>query len=87
MIEEQLRAFPAFRTLPIVDEDDDRAISITRNHARECTTIDQVQKCLQDSQLQPVGALRAKPNGHIVVVAYFTTKPNVPSPNNLASAR
>jgi hypothetical protein len=78
MTEAQLLSFPGFKALPIYDESDPRANSITTVHGagkyrniRECTTIQQVQFCLQDGRYVPLGALRAAiPGGHIVV-AYF----------------
>lgn len=74
MTEEQIRAFPAFRTLPVYDERDERADTITSGvgrKVRECTTMAEVEACLQNPRLVPAGAVRAGANGRAVVVVYF----------------
>jgi hypothetical protein len=72
MTEAQLKAFPLFRNLPVYDESEDRANSITtQKHIRECSTIQQVQACLRDPRLTPLGALRVIRDGGSIVVAYF----------------
>jgi len=72
MTEAQLKSFPAFRDLPIYDEGDEQAIAITsQRYLRECSTIHQVQECLFDARLVPLGALRAGGSNQPVVVAYF----------------
>jgi hypothetical protein len=72
MTEAQLKSFPAFRTLPVYDESDQNASSITPPRGmRECSTIQQVEECLRDAGLKPLGALRASHPGGVVVVAYF----------------
>jgi hypothetical protein len=76
MTEEQLRAFPAFKKLPIFDEREERADTVTRGpgnfrQVRECSTVRQVTDCLKDSRLAPLGALRVTIDGGHVVVAYF----------------
>ena len=38
---------------------------------RECTTLQEVEDCLKDPRLVPLGALRAGRAGSQVVVAYF----------------
>lgn len=70
MTEGQLKAFPAFKTLPVYDESDERADSITNGSGwkiRECTTVAGVQDCLKDPKLVPLGGLRVGQK----VVAYF----------------
>ena len=72
MTEAQLKSFPAFKNLPIYDESDQGANAITRpKGVRECSTIQQVEECLQDVQLIPLGALRAAHANGTIVVAYF----------------
>jgi hypothetical protein len=72
MTEAQLKSFPAFRALPIFDESDQNASSITPPRAvRECSTIQQVEESLRDAGLIPLGALRASQPGGSIVVAYF----------------
>jgi hypothetical protein len=76
MTEDQLRAFPPFKVLPVYDESDVRANDITSGQGRsgklkECTTIAEVENCLKDPNLVPLGGLRVGPNGQKVIVAYF----------------
>ena len=73
MTEEQLRAFPPFRVLPVYDESDERshALATRRGSVRECTTLLQVEECLANPKLVPRGAVRVGPSGRQVVVAYF----------------
>ncbi|MFL5327592.1 MAG: hypothetical protein ACJ8C4_01645 [Gemmataceae bacterium] len=78
MTEEQLRAFVEFRNLPVYLENDPRAASIADGHVKECCTIDEVQACLADTTLIPLGALRAGPDGQQQVVAYFANKTVAP---------
>jgi hypothetical protein len=80
MTESQLHLFPAFRSLPVYDEGDARADSITSlvvtgayRRLRECTKLQEVEDCLKDSRLVPLGALRAREDGG-AVVAYFGEK-------------
>ena len=79
MTEEQLKAFPAFRNLPIYDEGDAQAVTVAGSHAHECSTIDQVEKCLRDQRLFPLGGLRARPDGQQIVIAYFGEQPARPT--------
>jgi len=78
--ESQLLLFPAFRTLPLYDERDERADTITVAGAggygriRECATVREVQECLADPRFVPLGALSAGVDGSRVVVAYFGEK-------------
>jgi hypothetical protein len=81
MTESQLLVFPAFRALPVYDESDERSNTITPASAdgtylriRECATIQDVEACLADPRLVPLGALRAGADGKKVVVAYFGEK-------------
>ena len=81
MTEAQLRLFPRFRALPIFDESDERADSITAAVAdgkprtiRECTTLKEVEGCLRNPRLVPVGGLRVGDDGKQVVVAYFAER-------------
>jgi hypothetical protein len=74
MIEDQLRALPPFDTLPIYNESDTRADAITTGSGyqlRECTTLREVQECLADPTLTPLGALRVSSGSGAAVVAYF----------------
>jgi len=78
MTEAQLRLFPVFRTLPLYDESDPRADQITTvagagnyRAIRECATLQEVETCLKDSRLVPLGALRGGGSGGQVVLAYF----------------
>jgi hypothetical protein len=76
MTEEQLRAFPAFKTLPVYDESDERADAITSGAGigqkiRECLTMAEVEECLKNPKLVPLGGLRAGPDGRKTVVVYF----------------
>ncbi len=80
MTESQLFLFPVFRSLPVYDESDARADTITSLAAagsyrriRECTRLHEVEECLKDSRFVPLGALRAGGGGG-VVVAYFGEK-------------
>ena len=81
MTEPQLRAFPAFRGLPVYDESDQQADTITTPGAgpyqsiRECTTIQQIQEALKDPGLVPLGGIRVTGVGGQVVIAYFGEKP------------
>jgi len=75
MTEAQLKSFASFKELPVFDESDANGNSITAQpHLRECTTIQQVQDCLKDERLVPLGALRARHDGGVVVVAYFAAR-------------
>lgn len=73
MTEEQLRAFPRFRSLPVYDESDEQshALSTGRGEVRECTTVAQVEECLANPNLAPRGAVRTGVSGRWVVVVYF----------------
>ncbi|HJZ53405.1 MAG TPA: hypothetical protein VKE74_00515 [Gemmataceae bacterium] len=76
MTEAQMRAFPALRALPIYDEHE-RANSITSGrgqHVRECPTVQEVEDCLKDSRLVPLGGLRVGVDGPPVVVVYFAER-------------
>jgi hypothetical protein len=74
MTEPQLRAFPAFRTLPVYDEADERADTLTSGvgrKVRECVSMAEVEACLANPRLVPLGGLRAGVDGQKVVVVYF----------------
>ena len=74
MTEEEIRALPPFAALPIYDEHDGQANSITGRYKsiRECWSLEEVKECLRDPKLVPLGVLRATPAaGRTVVVAYF----------------
>ena len=74
MTDQQLRAFPAFKTLPVYDESDGRADTLTHGvgrKVRECATMAEVEACLANPRLIPLGALRAGPDGQRIVVVYF----------------
>lgn len=79
MTEDQLKAIPAFSELPIFDESDHNSDVLTRavsgyDKVRECATLDEVLRCLTNSQLVPLGGLRAWVNGGSIVVAYFAER-------------
>jgi hypothetical protein len=70
--EEQLKQLPAFRTLPVYDESDERSHSLTTgmgHGVRECVTLAEVEECLANPKLVPVGAVRT---GAGAVVVYFS---------------
>ena len=78
MTEAQLHLVPAFRALPLYDESDPRADRITTvagagnyRAIRECATLQEVEDCLKDPRLVPLGALRAGDGAGQVVLAYF----------------
>jgi hypothetical protein len=76
MTEAQLRVFPPFRTLPVYDESDGRADSITSEggrcrRVRECTTVAEVEACMGDPRLVPLGGIRVVHGGREAVVVYF----------------
>jgi hypothetical protein len=78
MTQMQLHKLPAFRQLPIYDEHDARSNSITTPVAsglymsiRECATLEEVERCLSDPHLVPLGAVRAGAECDPIVVAYF----------------
>ena len=78
MTEAQLHLLPAFQALPLYDESDPRADQITTvvgarkyRAIRECATLREVEDCLRDSRLVPLGALRAGGAGSRVVLVYF----------------
>ena len=76
MTEDQLKAFSPFRILPVYDESDPRADAITSGNGtsrkvRECTTAAEVEYCLKNLNLVPLGAIRVKHNGQDAVVVYF----------------
>jgi hypothetical protein len=81
MTETQLKAFLEFKTLPVYDEHDARANSITAVAAagpyrriRECTTLQEVEECLKDRRLVPLGGLRTGDGDKQVAIAYFGEK-------------
>jgi hypothetical protein len=79
MTEEQLKAVPAFRTLPVYDESDARSDFLTKPPAgfrriHECATLDEVLLCLKGAQFVPLGGLRAATRDGPVVIAYFAEK-------------
>ena len=82
MTEAQVKAIPAFRTLPFYDESDPQSDGITTIQGgasfraiRECTTLQDVLDSLKNPRLVPLGALRAGPPGQQVVVVYFGYQP------------
>jgi hypothetical protein len=88
MTEAQLKSFPAFKTLPIYDESDERANSITSVHGaakypniRECSTLSDVQACLKDPRFVPLGGLRAVSADGPIAVAYFGERPDANRPS------
>jgi hypothetical protein len=79
--EAQLLLFSVFKKLPIYDESETRAATVATPQGagyaavRECSTIREVEECLKDPRLVPLGALRAGTPGNQVVVAYFGETP------------
>ena len=76
MTETQLKLYPVFRTLPVYDESDERSHSLPKRPgagqgARECTTLAEVETCLANPKLTPLGAVRCGDDGKKVVVVYF----------------
>jgi hypothetical protein len=75
MTEAQFRSIPAFQSLPIYDEHDELSIAVSHPAAyqriRECVTVADVEGCLRDQGLVPLGALRAPGDGSPIVIAYF----------------
>lgn len=76
MTETQLKLYPVFRTLPVYDESDERSHSLTKEPGegrgvRECTTLAEVEACLANPKLTPLGAVRCGEAGKKVVVVYF----------------
>jgi hypothetical protein len=78
MSEAQLKLLPPFRDLPLYDERDERADTITSAagaagyaRIRECATVAEVEACLADPRLVPLGALCGGASENRVVVAYF----------------
>jgi hypothetical protein len=74
--ETQLKLYPAFRTIPVYDESDERSHSLTTGlgngrTVRECATMAEVEECLANPRLVPLGAVRAGNDGSQVVVVYF----------------
>ena len=81
MTEAQLKVYPEFRALPIFDESDKRADTITTvsgagnyRSIRECWTLFEVEECLKNPKFVPLGGLRAGNSGAPIVVAYFGEK-------------
>jgi hypothetical protein len=77
MTEAQLQQFPAFQSLPVYDECDERANTITSaplsgkySCVCECVNLQDVERCLANPRLVPLGALRSGSDGN-QVVAYF----------------
>jgi hypothetical protein len=79
--EAQLHRFAVFRELPVYDESEGRAASIATPRGsgfpalRECSTPQEVEDCLKNPRLTPLGALRAGVAGQQVVIAYFGVRP------------
>jgi hypothetical protein len=79
--EAQLRLFREFDKLPIYDESEEKATTVATAAGagcptvHECCTIREVEECLKNPRLVPLGALRAGSVGRQVVVAYFGESP------------
>ena len=77
MTEEQIRRFASLKSIPIYDESDDQADAMTTASGlklHECTMIQEIQDCLSNPQLKPLGGLRISSDGTDVVVVYFAEK-------------
>ena len=75
MTKEQLKQLPVFQTLPVYDESDERSHSLTTGMGkgvRECVTLAEVEECLANPKLVPVGAVRVGETGKQAVVVYFS---------------
>jgi hypothetical protein len=73
--EEQLKQLPAFRALPVYDESDERTHSLTTGMGkgvRECVTLAEVEECLTNPKLVPVGAVRVGETDRQALVVYFS---------------
>jgi len=76
MNEAQLSLCPAFAAVPIYDESDERAHSIMSGDGkaqgiRECTRMKEVEECLENPKLVPLGGVRFVLDGKKAVVVYF----------------
>jgi hypothetical protein len=75
MTETQLKLFAPFKTLPVYDESDERSHSLTTGMGkgvRECVTMAEVEECLANPKLVPLGAVRVGEDGKKAVVVYFS---------------
>ena len=74
MTETQLRLYPGFENLPVYDESDPRSYEIAfgyQQQVRECSLLQDVESCLADPKLIPLGGVRVGDNGQQVVIAFF----------------
>ena len=74
MTETQLKLFPAFQSIPVYDENDERSHSLVTGMGkgvRECPTLAEVEECLANPKLVPLGAVRVGEDGKRAVVVYF----------------
>src|SRR4051794_23415060 len=74
MNESQLLLFPGLADLPIFDENDARShkfLPAEGRNIRECSLMEDVQECLRNPQLVPLGAVRFGVDGKKAVVVYF----------------
>ncbi len=80
MTEAQLKSFAKFRSLPVYDEGDAQANALTfpsgqYRTVRTCTTLQEVEECLRDPRLVPLGGLRAVGKDGPIAVALFGELP------------
>ena len=76
MTEDQVRLFPALRQMPIYDESDERVHGLIGSdgrakRVRECSRLAEVEECLTDPALMPLGGVKVGTDGTQVVVVYF----------------
>jgi hypothetical protein len=68
--EDQLRLFSALNTLLVYDERS-RSVTagaVTRHRVRKCATMKEVEGCLTDARLVPLGGVRVGEDGRRVVL-------------------
>ena len=74
MSETQLKLFPTCQNIPVYDESDERSHSLTTGMGkgvRECLRLTEVEECLANPGLVPLGAVRVGEYGTRAVVVYF----------------
>jgi len=74
MTEAQVRLFPALRTVPVYDESDARSHSLVGGmgrKVRECSTLAEIEECLKNQELVPLGGVRCGESKREMVVVFF----------------
>ncbi len=70
----QLQIYPIFRTLPLYDESDERSHSLAvgvGKAVRECVTLAEVEDCIKNPKLVPLGGITVGNDAGQMVVVYF----------------